>query len=39
MNTAAGREEAVARVKPMQAFLDSLGRELGDPRSSELGDS
>lgn len=33
MNTAAGREEARLRVQPMRAFLESLGRELGDPWS------
>jgi uncharacterized protein len=32
MNTAAGREEALERVKPMEAFLRSLGRELGEER-------
>lgn len=32
MNTAAGREEALRRVRPMEAFLESLGRELGDHR-------
>lgn len=38
MNTAAGRQEACARVRPMQAFLDSLGSELGDPWSPEWGE-
>lgn len=32
MNTAAGRAEAHERVKPMQAFLSSLERELGVSR-------
>jgi uncharacterized protein len=32
MNTAAGREEARLRIKPMEAFLASLERELGVPR-------
>jgi len=32
MNTAAGREEAMQRLKPMHAFIDSLERELGDSR-------
>ena len=32
MNTAAGREEALLRVRPLQAFLDSLERELGETR-------
>jgi uncharacterized protein len=31
MNTAAGRAEAMERVRPMRAFLESLGRELGEP--------
>ena len=33
MNTAAGREEAGLRLRPMQAFMDSLERELGDSRA------
>jgi uncharacterized protein len=33
MNTASGRSEALQRVKPMQAFLESLERELGESRS------
>jgi uncharacterized protein len=32
MNTAAGREEAGQRLRPMQAFMESLERELGDGR-------
>ncbi|MGZ3737968.1 MAG: HD domain-containing protein [Bdellovibrionota bacterium] len=32
MNTAAGREEALQRLKPMQAFIQSLERELGESR-------
>jgi uncharacterized protein len=32
MNTAAGRQEALERVKPMEAFLTSLERELGVAR-------
>jgi uncharacterized protein len=32
MNTAAGREEARSRLRPMEAFLASLERELGVPR-------
>lgn len=32
MNTAAGREEAGQRLRPMQAFMDSLARELGEER-------
>ncbi len=31
MNTEAGREEALNRLRPMQAFMESLGRELGEP--------
>ncbi len=31
MNTAAGREEAGQRLLPMRAFMESLGRELGEP--------
>lgn len=33
MNTAAGRAEALERVKPMEAFLASLERELGVARN------
>jgi len=32
MNTAAGRAEALERVRPMEAFLASLQRELGENR-------
>jgi len=30
MNTAAGREEASQRLRPMRAFMESLERELGE---------
>ena len=33
MNTLAGREEAGLRLRPMQAFMDSLERELGEMRA------
>lgn len=33
MNTPAGREEAAMRLRPMQAFMDSLERELGESRA------
>jgi uncharacterized protein len=33
MNTAAGREEAGLRLRPMQAFMDSLQRELGESQA------
>lgn len=33
MNTPAGREEARMRLRPMQAFMDSLERELGESRA------
>ncbi|MGL1166811.1 HD domain-containing protein, partial [Vibrio parahaemolyticus] len=32
MNTAAGREEALERIRPMTAFIASLERELGEAR-------
>lgn len=32
MNTAAGRAEALERVRPMRAFLESLERELGESK-------
>ena len=32
MQTAAGREEALRRVKYMQAYLDELGKEISNSR-------
>jgi len=34
MNTAAGREEAGQRLRPMRAFMESLERELGEMKES-----
>lgn len=34
MNTAAGREEAGQRLRPMRAFMESLERELGEMKDS-----
>lgn len=38
MNTPAGREEAGLRLRPMQAFMESLERELGEQRKRESGE-
>lgn len=38
MNTAAGREEAGKRLRPMQAFTESLASEIGELREDSLGE-